>query len=87
MYNNIIFRFVSSYIFRYFSKIIFCYIILLSNLHILLNNIVYADDKTNGSVKHFGNLHTDFRENQRVYGIEDVTKIFKILFILIYDLF
>ncbi|KYM82026.1 hypothetical protein ALC53_07510, partial [Atta colombica] len=37
-------------------------------------DIVYADDKTNGSVKHFGNLHTDFRENQRVYGIEDVMK-------------
>ncbi|XP_018365509.1 PREDICTED: uncharacterized protein LOC108762816 [Trachymyrmex cornetzi] len=37
-------------------------------------DIVYADDKTNGSVKRFGNLHTDSRENRRVYGIEDVMK-------------
>ncbi|XP_011879810.1 PREDICTED: uncharacterized protein LOC105568612 [Vollenhovia emeryi] len=37
-------------------------------------DIVYADDKTNGSVKRFGNLGIDARENRRVYGIEDVMK-------------
>ncbi|XP_071555945.1 uncharacterized protein [Temnothorax nylanderi] len=37
-------------------------------------DIVYADEKTNGSVKRFGNLGTDDGENRRVYGIEDVMK-------------
>lgn len=49
-------------------------------------DIVYAEDKTNGSVKRFGNLGTDPRGNRRVYGIEDVMKVFKISFSLIYDL-
>ncbi|XP_012219402.1 uncharacterized protein [Linepithema humile] len=37
-------------------------------------DIVYADDKANGSVKHFGNLGVDSKENRRVYGTEDVIK-------------
>ncbi|XP_011050529.1 PREDICTED: uncharacterized protein LOC105143750 [Acromyrmex echinatior] len=37
-------------------------------------DIIYADDKTNGSVKRFGNLHTDSQGNRRVYGIENVMK-------------
>lgn len=40
-------------------------------------DIVYADDKTNGSIKRFGNLG-DARENRRVYGM----KVFKIFFSL-----
>lgn len=39
-------------------------------------DIVYMDAKTNESVKHFGNLGVDTRENRRVYGIEDVIKVF-----------
>lgn len=49
-------------------------------------DIVYTDNKANGSVKHFGNLGTDSKENRRVYGIEDVMKVLKISFLLIYDL-
>lgn len=46
-------------------------------------DIVYAEDKTNGSVKRFGNRGTDPRGgNRRVYGIEDVMKVFKIFFLL-----
>ncbi|KYM94237.1 hypothetical protein ALC62_15145 [Cyphomyrmex costatus] len=37
-------------------------------------DIVYVDDKTNNSVKRFGNLRTDSRENLKVHGIEDVMK-------------
>lgn len=50
-------------------------------------DIVYADDKPNGSVKHFGNLDADARENRRVYGIKNVMKVLKISFSLIYDSF
>lgn len=48
-------------------------------------DIVYADDKTNGSIKRFGNLDTNTRDNHRVYGIENIMKVFKIPFSLIYD--
>lgn len=37
-------------------------------------DIVYADDKANGSVKRFGNLGINPVENRQVYGIEDVMK-------------
>lgn len=49
-------------------------------------DIVYADDKTNGSIKRFGNLNTDTRDNRRVYGIENVMKVLKVYFSLIYFL-
>lgn len=44
-------------------------------------DIVYADDKANGSVKRFGNLGIDAIGNRRVYGIEDVMKVRKISFL------
>ncbi|XP_028046320.1 uncharacterized protein LOC105837730 [Monomorium pharaonis] len=37
-------------------------------------DIIYADDKTNDSVKHFGNLGTTSGENRQVYGIDDIMK-------------
>ncbi|XP_011631251.1 uncharacterized protein LOC105423262 [Pogonomyrmex barbatus] len=37
-------------------------------------DIVYANDQVNGSIKRFGNMGTDPKENRRVYGIEDVMK-------------
>ncbi|EZA49854.1 hypothetical protein DMN91_006494 [Ooceraea biroi] len=37
-------------------------------------DIVYADDKVNGSVKHFGNLGIESKENRRVYSIEDIMR-------------
>ncbi|XP_029169661.1 uncharacterized protein LOC114939520 [Nylanderia fulva] len=37
-------------------------------------DIVYADDKANGSIKRFGNLGIDPAENRQIYGIEDVMK-------------
>ncbi|XP_070162425.1 uncharacterized protein [Polyergus mexicanus] len=37
-------------------------------------DIVYADDKANGSMKRFGNLGNNPVENRQVYGIEDVMK-------------
>jgi len=49
-------------------------------------DIVYADNKINGSIKRFGNLGIDLRENRRVYGIEDIMKVFKTFFFLIYNL-
>lgn len=41
-------------------------------------DIIYAGNKINGSVKRFGNLGTDTKENRRIYDIEDVMKVFKI---------
>ncbi|XP_029677521.1 uncharacterized protein LOC115244204 [Formica exsecta] len=37
-------------------------------------DIIYADDKANGSMKRFGNLGNNPVENRQVYGIEDVMK-------------
>lgn len=39
-------------------------------------DIVYVDDKANGSVKHFGNSGIDLKDNQRVFNIEDIMKVF-----------
>lgn len=39
-------------------------------------DIVYADDKANGSIKRFGNLGIDPAKNRQIYGIEDVMKVF-----------
>jgi len=44
-------------------------------------DIVYADDKANGSMKHFGNLGINPVESRQVYGIEDVMKVFLLFFI------
>lgn len=39
-------------------------------------DIVYADDKVNGNVKHFGNVGIDSKaSNRRVYGIEDIMSV------------
>ncbi|XP_072764804.1 uncharacterized protein [Anoplolepis gracilipes] len=37
-------------------------------------DIIYTDDKANGSMKRFGNFDIDPAENRQVYGIEDVMK-------------
>ncbi|EFN74949.1 hypothetical protein EAG_04008 [Camponotus floridanus] len=37
-------------------------------------DIVYADDKANGSIKHFGNLGINPVESRQVYDIEDIMK-------------
>ncbi|XP_050456520.1 uncharacterized protein LOC126854145 [Cataglyphis hispanica] len=37
-------------------------------------DIVYADDKANGSMRRFGNFGNNPVENRQVYGIEDVMK-------------
>lgn len=39
-------------------------------------DIIYADDKRNGSMKRFGNLGINPVESRQVYGIEDVMKVF-----------
>lgn len=50
-------------------------------------DIIYADDKANGSMKRFGNLGNNPVENRQVYGIEDVMKVFLFYFIYFFVLF
>lgn len=45
-------------------------------------DIVYADDKANGSMKRFGNLGINPIESRQVYGIEDVMKVFLFFYFL-----
>lgn len=46
-------------------------------------DIVYADDKANGSMKRFGNLGINPVESRQVYGIDDVMKVFFLFFMFV----